>query len=62
MALAWALQLGYAVMPSSTRRANPASNLQARTLRLDASDMALIATLERDGRDVNPEGLAPPWD
>jgi 2,5-diketo-D-gluconate reductase B len=62
VALAWALQLGYAVIPSSTKRGNLASNLKARDLRLDAEDMALIATLERDGREVDPEGLAPEWD
>jgi len=62
VALAWALQLGYAVIPSSTRRENLASNLLARQLQLDADDMALIATLERNGREVDPEGLAPVWD
>ncbi|WP_340649978.1 2,5-didehydrogluconate reductase DkgB [Pseudoxanthomonas winnipegensis] len=62
VALAWALQLGYAVIPSSTRRENLASNLLARDLRLDADDMAQIATLERNGREVNPAGLAPAWD
>ncbi|QWC91117.1 2,5-didehydrogluconate reductase DkgB [Cupriavidus metallidurans] len=62
VALAWALQLGYAVIPSSTRRENLASNLLARDLKLDADDMALIASLERNGREVSPEGLAPVWD
>jgi len=62
VALAWALQLGYAVIPSSTKRENLAGNLKARELRLDAADMALIATLERNGREVNPAGLAPEWD
>ncbi|MFJ4345697.1 2,5-didehydrogluconate reductase DkgB [Pseudomonas sp. NPDC089401] len=62
VALAWALQLGYAVIPSSTKRENLASNLLAQGLRLDADDMARIATLERNGREVSPEGLAPVWD
>lgn len=62
VALAWALQLGYAVIPSSTKRENLASNLLARELRLDADDMAAIARLERNGREVSPEGLAPVWD
>lgn len=62
VALAWALQLGYAVIPSSTRRENLASNLLARQLRLDADDMTRIALLERNGREVDPEGLAPVWD
>jgi len=62
VALAWALQLGYAVIPSSTRRENLASNLLARQLELDADDMAQIAALERNGREVDPAGLAPEWD
>ncbi|AIZ32856.1 2,5-didehydrogluconate reductase DkgB [Pseudomonas parafulva] len=62
VALAWALQLGYAVIPSSTKRENLASNLLARDLRLDEQDMARIAGLERNGREVSPAGLAPAWD
>src|SRR5690606_36446635 len=62
VALAWALQLGYAVIPSSTKRENLASNLRAQQLRLDEDDMAQIAALERNGREVDPEGLAPEWD
>ncbi|WP_233233512.1 2,5-didehydrogluconate reductase DkgB [Bordetella sp. LUAb4] len=62
VALAWAMQLGYAVIPSSTKRANLAGNLQARTLRLSDADMAAIAGLERNGREVSPAGLAPDWD
>ncbi|WP_373376926.1 2,5-didehydrogluconate reductase DkgB [Cupriavidus nantongensis] len=60
--LAWALQLGYSVIPSSTRRENLASNLLAQTLRLSEDDMAQIAALERNGREVSPDGLAPQWD
>lgn len=62
VALAWAMQLNYAVIPSSTQRANLASNLLARDLTLDADDMAAIAALERNGREVDPAGLAPEWD
>ena len=62
VALAWALQLGFAVIPSSTKRENLASNLLARDLRLDADDMAAIAALDRNGREVSPAGLAPEWD
>jgi 2,5-diketo-D-gluconate reductase B len=62
VALAWALQLGYAVIPSSTKRENLASNLLAREFRLDDADMERIAGLERNGREVSPEGLAPDWD
>ena len=62
VALAWALQLGYAVIPSSTRREHLAANLLARDLSLDSEDMHAIASLERGGREVDPEGLAPVWD
>ncbi|WP_313378185.1 2,5-didehydrogluconate reductase DkgB [Achromobacter insolitus] len=62
IALAWALQLGYAVIPSSTKRENLASNLLAQDLRLTDEDMAQIAALECDGREVNPQGLAAAWD
>lgn len=60
--LAWALQLGYAVIPSSTKRENLASNLLAQQLQLTDEDMAQIAALENNGRLVSPEGLAPDWD
>ena len=62
VALAWALQQGYAVIPSSTRRENLASNLHAPALRLMQDDMARIAALDRGERLVNPDGLAPAWD
>lgn len=62
VALAWALQLGYAVIPSSTKRENLASNLKAVDLTLDEDDMAAIAALDRGERQANPEGLAPVWD
>lgn len=60
--LAWAMQLGYAVIPSSTRREHLAGNLLASGLQLTSQDMAEIAALERNGRMVDPEGLAPVWD
>ncbi|MNT61502.1 2,5-diketo-D-gluconic acid reductase B [compost metagenome] len=60
--LAWALQLGYAVIPSSTKRENLASNLLAQQLTLSSEEMAEIAKLESNGRLVSPEGLAPNWD
>jgi 2,5-diketo-D-gluconate reductase B len=61
-ALAWALRLGYSVIPSSTKRENLASNLLAQTLQLTDEDMAQIAALERNGREVSPDGLAAQWD
>ena len=60
--LAWAMQSGYAVIPSSTRRENLQSNLAARELRLSGADLAAIATLDRGERLTSPEGLAPAWD
>ncbi|WP_296224879.1 2,5-didehydrogluconate reductase DkgB [Ralstonia sp. UBA689] len=62
VALAWAMQQGYSVIPSSTRRANLESNLAACTLRLTGDDMARIATLDRGERIANPSGIAPDWD
>ncbi len=62
VALAWALQLGYAVIPSSTKRANLQSNLLAPRLRLTEENMAQIGALDRGDRLVNPDGLAPKWD
>ncbi|MFJ4375483.1 2,5-didehydrogluconate reductase DkgB [Pseudomonas japonica] len=60
--LAWAMQLGYAVIPSSTRRDNLASNLKAVGLRLSDTEMARIATLDSGLRLTDPAGLAPRWD
>lgn len=62
VALAWAMQLGHAVIPSSTKRAHLESNLRAQALRLSDGEMARIALLERNGRLTSPEGLAPAWD
>jgi 2,5-diketo-D-gluconate reductase B len=60
--LAWAMGEGYAVIPSSTKRENLASNLLAMDLHLDADDKKAIAALECNDRLVSPEGLAPDWD
>ncbi|KAB0628097.1 2,5-didehydrogluconate reductase DkgB [Acinetobacter gandensis] len=60
--LAWALQKGYAVIPSSTKPAHLMSNLKAQEIRLSQDEMQLIATLDRNGREVNPSELAPAWD
>ena len=62
VALAWAVQLGYSVIPSSTKREHLASNLEAAQVRLTDGDMAAIAALERNGREISPAGLAPAWD
>ncbi|WBM69928.1 2,5-didehydrogluconate reductase DkgB [Buttiauxella sp. WJP83] len=60
--LAWAMALGYSVIPSSTKRENLQSNLQAQTITLDVDDLAAIAALDCNDRLVSPEGLAPDWD
>ena len=60
--LAWAMGEGYAVIPSSTRRENLASNLKAQDLTLDEADRQAIAALDCNDRLVSPEGLAPEWD
>ena len=60
--LAWAMGEGYAVIPSSTKRENLASNLKALDLKLDDEDRKAIAALDCNDRLVSPEGLAPKWD
>jgi len=60
--LAWAMQLGYAVIPSSTKRSNLESNLKAQDLKLSDEDMAQIAALDRGHRLTSPASLAPKWD
>ncbi|HAB43723.1 MAG TPA: 2,5-didehydrogluconate reductase DkgB [Acinetobacter sp.] len=62
IALAWALQKGFAVIPSSTKREHLLANLAAQEIQLTQEEMALISTLERNGREVDPEQLAPIWD
>jgi 2,5-diketo-D-gluconate reductase B len=60
--LAWAMQLGYAVIPSSTKRANLQANLKAVDLTLSDEEMAQIAALDRGHRLTSPGSLAPQWD
>ena len=60
--LAWAMQLGYSVIPSSTKPANLESNFKARTLTLSEEDMAQIAALDRGHRLTSPQSVAPKWD
>ena len=62
VALAWAMQEGFSVIPSSTKRTHLESNLKAGDLELDAEDLRKIAGLDRGERLVDPEGLAPVWD
>jgi len=62
VALAWAMQRGHAVIPSSTKAEHLAGNLKALDLRLSEDEMAQVAALDRGERLVSPEGLAPAWD
>ncbi|WP_293761980.1 2,5-didehydrogluconate reductase DkgB [uncultured Aquitalea sp.] len=62
VALSWAMNKGYSVIPSSTKRENLAGNLLAEQLRLSDEDIRAIDGLECGGRLVNPAGLAPEWD
>jgi 2,5-diketo-D-gluconate reductase B len=59
--LAWLLQKGYAVIPSSTRRENLEANLGAPGVTLDAAEMAAIDALDANERIANPD-FAPRWD
>jgi 2,5-diketo-D-gluconate reductase B len=61
VALAWLLaQDGVAMVPKAASPARQRENLGALGIRLDAADMAAIATLPRDRRLVDP-GMAPDW-
>ncbi|MFZ4875923.1 2,5-didehydrogluconate reductase DkgB [Janthinobacterium sp. Mn2066] len=62
VALNWSLQQGFAVIPSSTKRANLEANLHFPRISLTPEEMAQIATLERGERLANPDGIAPAWD
>mgnify|MGYP001548947267 FL=1 len=62
VALSWSLQQGFAVIPSSTKRANLEANLHFQRITLSPDEMAQMATLERGERLANPDGLAPQWD
>lgn len=61
IALAWSLQQGFAVIPSSTKRENLQSNLLAAKITLNDEEMKAIAGLEKGERIANP-GFAPKWD
>jgi len=61
IALAWSLQQGFAVIPSSTKRENLQSNLAAEQITLSDTEMSAIAGLDIGERIANP-GFAPKWD
>ena len=62
IALAWALQKGFSVIPSSTKREHLIANLAAQEIQLTKDEIVAIAKLDRNAREVNPEQLAPLWD
>ncbi|MEH6433955.1 2,5-didehydrogluconate reductase DkgB [Massilia sp. DD77] len=61
VSLAWLLAKGHAVIPSSTRRAHLASNLEASALALAPEDLAALDALDRGERLVSPD-FGPQWD
>jgi len=61
IALAWSLQQGFAVIPSSTKRENLQSNLLAAKITLTNEEMKAIAGLDKGERIANPS-FAPKWD
>ena len=61
IALAWLLQQGFAVIPSSSKRFHQELNLQARGITLTEDEMSQIATLEENYRIASPD-FAPEWD
>ncbi|MDQ2076932.1 2,5-didehydrogluconate reductase DkgB [Marinimicrobium sp. ABcell2] len=59
--IAWLLQQGFAVIPSSTKRDHLESNWAAQSLKLDDSDLTVMNGLDRGERIANPD-FAPVWD
>ena len=59
--LAWLMARGHAVIPSPTKRENPAASLGALDVALAADDLAAIDALDRGERLVDPD-FAPRWD
>lgn len=59
--IAWLLQQGFAVIPSSTKREHLEANWAARNLRLSSGEIEAIAQLDRGERIANPD-IAPQWD
>ncbi len=61
VSLAWLLQQGFAVIPSSTKRENLISNLKADQINLSDGEIQSIAKLDRAERLVSPD-FGPKWD
>lgn len=61
LTLDWLRQQGFAVIPSSTKRANLEANLNVPPLALSEEEQQAIAGLDRGERLANPD-FAPCWD
>ncbi|GHB29573.1 2,5-didehydrogluconate reductase DkgB [Salinicola rhizosphaerae] len=61
IALAWIAARDIIVIPSSTKRENQQSNLDAMKIQLSEQEMADIDRLDRGDRQANPS-FAPQWD
>ena len=61
ISLAWLLQQGFAVIPSSTKREHLANNLKAANITLSDEEMSAIARLDINERIANPD-FSPNWD
>ncbi|WP_346015670.1 2,5-didehydrogluconate reductase DkgB [Rheinheimera sp. 1928-s] len=61
VALAWSLQQGFVVMPSSTKKVNLAQNLAALAVNLTSENMTQLTSLDRNERLANPD-FSPAWD
>lgn len=61
LAISWLAQRNIVTIPSSTKRKNLASNLASVSVSLSDEELAAIAKLDRNDRQVNPD-FAPAWD
>jgi len=61
LAIAFAFARGLAAIPASSNPERLASNFAAQQVSLTAEDLAVIATLDRGTRRINPS-TAPAWD
>ena len=61
ISLAWLLQQGFTVIPSSTKREHLANNLKAADITLSDEEMSAIARLDINERIANPD-FSPNWD
>lgn len=61
IALAYSLNQGHVVIPTSSRTSRIAENFAARDIVLSPDELARIDALDRNGRQINPV-WAPQWD